>query len=142
MGEFIVIIGVWISYMGNYNLVQKVMKIQNWEYGPRVISLFGGASCVYSHGLRGFDGVKKITAFPSHGGGRNAYSPSPNIVGHSAVIELAFLLHANTIYTLEHLFIAWDILFKWRSTLKSLMDSHSKRHKKCTQSTLQVKHRK
>ena len=47
------------------------------------ISLFGGASCVYSHRLCGFDGFKKIMAFPSWGGGRNAYSP--NVVGHNAV---------------------------------------------------------
>ena len=97
------------------------------------------------HGLRGFAGVNKITAVPSPDGGGNAYSLSPNIVvvGCNAVIEIeAFLLHANIINNQEPTFNAWDILFKWRSTLKSLMDSHSKRHKKCTQSTLQVKHRK
>ena len=29
-------------YVGNYNLVQELAKIQNLEYGPRVISLFDG----------------------------------------------------------------------------------------------------
>ena len=56
----------------NYNLVQKLGKIQNWEYGPRVISLFGGAPCVHSRRLPGFAFVKKITALPSPGGGGNA----------------------------------------------------------------------
>ena len=58
---------------GNYNLVQKLGKIQNWEYGPRVISLFGGAPCVHSHGLCGFAGVNKITALPSPDGCGNAH---------------------------------------------------------------------
>ena len=91
----------------------KINESTKLGYGPRVIPLLGGAYCVYSRGSRGFDGVRKITAFPSRGGGGNAYSPSPNVVGHSAVTELAFLFNANTIYNLEHLFNTWDILFKW-----------------------------
>ena len=83
-----------------YNLIQKLGKIQKWEYGPRVLSLFGGAPCMHSHGLRGFAGVKKITALPSPM--RILYSPSPNIVGHNAVTEMAFLLHANTINNEDH----------------------------------------
>ena len=78
--------------MGNYNLVQKLVKIQNWEYGPRVISLFDGAPCMYSHGLRGFAYSKKISALPSSDGGGNAYSHSHNIVEHNSVTEMAFFL--------------------------------------------------
>ena len=100
-------------YVGNYNLVQKLVEIQNWEYGPRVRSLFGGAHCVHYHGLCVFAGVNKITALQSPGGGGNMYSSSPNIVGNNAVKKIALFLDTNIIYNQEHSFNAQDILFKW-----------------------------
>jgi len=104
--------------VGNYNLVHKLVKIQNWEYGPRVIPLFGRAPCVHSRGLHGFVGFDKISALPSPDGVGNAYSPSPNIVEHNAVTEMAFLLHANIIKISMALARCTGFFSKWEINIE------------------------
>ena len=49
---------------------------------------------------------------------RILYSPSPNIVGHNAVTEMAFLLHPNIINIQGHSLYARDFFSKWEINIE------------------------